>query len=153
MSTFCANYWKKSKLERDNEVAHVRWLLFKFLMWLSRKERRGCHHTASREREGLASVSESVDCIQPLFYTTRQGRVTRLFTKAPWDVSQAPYTERSLQVKLANRAFALMPICACSQSKRRGVLQRAKQFLPLRESALACGLVLPLLSHGRLDFH
>jgi len=49
---------------------------------------------------------------------------------------------RSLQVVLAIRAFALMPICACCQSKRRGVLQRAKQFLS-KESAFAYGLALP----------
>src|SRR6266567_2703728 len=40
MSTFYVNSWN-SKLERENEVAKVRWVLFKFLMWLSRKERRG----------------------------------------------------------------------------------------------------------------
>ncbi len=43
---------------------------------------------------------------------------------------------------LADRALALMPICASCQSKRREVLLRAKPFDFRERSALACGLVL-----------
>jgi hypothetical protein len=41
---------------------------------------------------------------------------------------------------LANRPLGLMPICACCQSKRCGILRHAKQFLLQSKSALACGL-------------
>ncbi len=75
------------------------------------------------------------------------GRLTRQTTAAPWDVSQAPYTERSLQVVLADRTFVLMPICTWNQSKRCGMLHHAKQFLLQGKSALACGLVLSISSY------
>ncbi len=58
---------------------------------------------------------------------------------------------------LADRALALMPICASYQSKRREVLLRAKLFDFRERSALACGLVLVLRvtnafrSHGKLQ--
>src|SRR2546421_330298 len=109
------------------------------------------HQTPAFTRR-LASVSESVDCIQQLWSHYARGRVTKEFNQLLKVFSLAPRMGRKVQAELAPKPLGFLPIHACLPAWLIEVTIDHKTFLLGQRSAFALAWTY-LLNYSLLPSH